>query len=776
MTNSRSSSDQHPGASASGQPTPGTPAPKPRRGPRRATAPAGPPRISSGQPALLTVGTDAAPLPETSATHTDVQLPLKNDGGPQPSSAPPALADGGVDNAWSEAETVADSEAGDKAEGEAEADPRTEPEAEGEAETVADPGVEPEADPETDAAAETVADADDGDVAQPGSDSPADTEGTGRAEAEIVPDAAAPTVTAAKGPRDDADGDAAAPSVNAEPDAPNGDAASDSQSASGGGTAESPTVGDGSVDPAPESTLAEGTEPDAGSGLETGSATGADSSTDTKSELETGSEPTEPDAGDPVAAPLSRRERRIAEQGRPDGVEPLAGEPQADQPAWPGAAAAPGVAPALPAGADTSGRSSGHPGRRHRKRGWSLLRGVLLFLVIAAVVVAMGTVVTGNGAGSAKASATESNRSQAWEATESLLAQATALAGPASGASTATLPAGVVSALQIQSAALSDGIPTASAQPKSTATTGPRPTLADFNRALAASANTLLEHALTAEGAMGRVFASAGTGQLLQARTIARENGLPVPDSPALPANSRFDAATGPACQATLTPSPGANADNALTSAAQSEQKAVYAYQVAGSRLVGQAHTQALAILAVHSQRLELLNAQLAVSCLPIVAGAPGFVLDPRFTAQPEQALAQLEQQLAAAYGDLAALSSPSTTPAGSFASSQPSTGAARATDAATAAGSASGSASGPDGGTPASARAMAVSWLLESSLTAQAWGGNASPLPGIAVTPTATATAAPSSGASGSAPGGASSTASDSATASAFPSAPARP
>ncbi|ALO67591.1 hypothetical protein AS189_15205 [Arthrobacter alpinus] len=161
---------------------------------------------------------------------------------------------------------------------------------------------------------------------------------------------------------------------------------------------------------------------------------------------------------------------------------------------------------------------------------------------------------------------------------------------------------------------------------------------------------------------MGRVFASVGTSQLLQAEQLGSALGAAVPASAFLPAKVSFAVPTGPQCSSTLEPRPGVTVDSALTAAALAEQKAVYAYQVATTRFTEPQFSKSKALLTRHQEKLEVLNEELRLRCLPPAAPVAGFALDSSFTKLPKQALSTLELELGAIYADLAAVSTENST------------------------------------------------------------------------------------------------------------------
>ncbi|WP_288024444.1 DUF4439 domain-containing protein [Arthrobacter sp.] len=415
-----------------------------------------------------------------------------------------------------------------------------------------------------------------------------------------------------------------------------------------------------------------------------------------------------PEAG---SGPLTRRARRLAED---------------DSPA---AAVVPGIAVESRSAALEPSASPPVPRRRGRVR--ARLRGLLFLLLIGAIVLVLGTVVPATDA-DAGASATEVNREAARARTAVLLAQArTARDAEKDPAARALLAQGSGD-LAVQLAALGGAGDEAAAGEAATAPVTKGITTAGFAQALGGSAATLLADALTADAALGRTFAAAGTNRLLLASALDNRLGRAAPASTYLPAAVQPVPAAPATCKSTREPQGGANVDTALSAASRAEQKAVYAYQVAGSRLAEPGLSRAVELAAVHENNLELLNDGLARRCLPTVAAVPGFALSRDFTEAPAAALAKLEGELALVYGDLAALSAP----ASALPAAVPATNAA-----------ASNAAPKPAAKPAAAAarvtelRELAVAGMVESASLQREWGGGLDVLPGIA---SAAQTAAP--------------------------------
>ncbi|CAM3082656.1 hypothetical protein PSET11_02534 [Arthrobacter ulcerisalmonis] len=270
--------------------------------------------------------------------------------------------------------------------------------------------------------------------------------------------------------------------------------------------------------------------------------------------------------------------------------------------------------------------------------------------------------------------------------------------------------------------------PTQSATPRSAPTP---PALAST---LAASARTRLQDARTVDGGMARLLASAGVAQLLAAEKLAAAVGAPeaaaapapptatsptapTDSSAAPPAGSGTAPASGkaaatsgatplaclPASTGTASPSPAAtrtpNAGTALTVPpdagqafsvlAQRGHQAVYAYQVALTRLNAAQRGPASTFLAEHRRGAEEAAAHSRLDCGTPPSPQPGYAIGGQFLADPAAGLAAFEGSSLAAYGDAIAVSA-------------------------------------------ATQREWAVSGLLSAARRTNAWGGNVGHLPGL--------------------------------------------
>ncbi|MGN5733888.1 DUF4439 domain-containing protein [Arthrobacter psychrochitiniphilus] len=415
---------------------------------------------------------------------------------------------------------------------------------------------------------------------------------------------------------------------------------------------------------------------------------------------------------------LSRRERRLAEQQAENGASSASPAVSTDEvsgtePAATVATATNGTAvPHNPA--ERGGNASTHKSkpRPKRNRFVALVRGLCFLIVISALVVSLGTVLSGPDVGADEYSHTQEQRQAAWETTTTLQIGALGLVEVTSTPQLRTILSNTAQQLGIQAAALSDGLPTETATPTPTAAS--LPTVTQLREELTANAESLLASALTAEGSMGRVFASVGTGQLLQARELGSATAATMSASGLLPAKVDFPVPSGPQCATILEPRPGTTIDAALSAAALGEQKAIYAYQVASTRFAEPQFSKSTALLDRHQQKLNVLNEELRLRCLPPAAPVAGYALNASFTSMPKPALSTLEAELSALYADLSA-----------FSAANP----AYATASPGAAGSPDATQQPPKG---SNLRELSVLWLLDSTEAQISWGGTLDALPGI--------------------------------------------
>jgi hypothetical protein len=219
---------------------------------------------------------------------------------------------------------------------------------------------------------------------------------------------------------------------------------------------------------------------------------------------------------------------------------------------------------------------------------------------------------------------------------------------------------------------------------------------------LASSGGQRLADAAKADGGMARLLAAVGTGQLLQASSLAAAVGVPAPGVPA-PAQGEVPPSEPPAAcpseAAAASSSPaggnalGATLGAALATAVRTEGAAVYGYQVALTRLGGEAAASASEQLARHEGLLSGAEALSRRHCAPVPPREAGYRLGQAFLASPAAGLAGLEAAALPVYGELVALSSGET-------------------------------------------RHWAISALLGTARQAAFWGADAGAVPGLAVDP----------------------------------------
>ncbi|HSO16421.1 MAG TPA: DUF4439 domain-containing protein [Arthrobacter sp.] len=224
-------------------------------------------------------------------------------------------------------------------------------------------------------------------------------------------------------------------------------------------------------------------------------------------------------------------------------------------------------------------------------------------------------------------------------------------AAPSGGASSDAAPSGAAPSVSQSAAA-----PTAAPLPA---------TSAALATELAASASQRLADAAVADGGMARLLAAVGTAQLLQASSLAAASGAPAPAAPDPAAPQLSGAcpstqASPPSSQATA---PGgqdtgaATLPGALAATVRTELEAVYGYQVALTRLAGDAAASASQQLARHEALAAGAEALSRMHCAAAPAREAGYTLAPAFLASPAAGLGGLEASALTVYGDLVALS-----------------------------------------------------------------------------------------------------------------------
>jgi hypothetical protein len=203
-----------------------------------------------------------------------------------------------------------------------------------------------------------------------------------------------------------------------------------------------------------------------------------------------------------------------------------------------------------------------------------------------------------------------------------------------------------------------------------TSSSPPLPTsAAGLAAELARSGSQRLAEAATTDGGMARLLAAVGTGQLLQASSLAAGAGLPAvpaqadPDSASAQPSGACPSPDATASSVPPAPSmggtlPGAAAlDGALAATVRIEAETVYGYQVALTRLGGDAAKQAAGQLGRHETLVSAAESLSRRHCVPVPPREAGYVLGPSFLAAPAAGLAGQESATLPVYGDLVALS-----------------------------------------------------------------------------------------------------------------------
>lgn len=316
----------------------------------------------------------------------------------------------------------------------------------------------------------------------------------------------------------------------------------------------------------------------------------------------------------------------------------------------------------------------------------------------------------------------ETARSEALSATEALLGSASLLEGTTPGGAAASDASGgsglvdSVTLLTSQARALlpPSGQPASSASrtaggaspspaspspaSPSPAATQDHPTRTAFVSALSLSANRRLADAARADGGTARLLAAVGTSQLLESSRLATTWGLPVPAATgATPTPTPAPSCPAlPGMSATAAPTPGtassrADLPAAVAAVVSSEQEAIYAYQVALTKLDPKASATAATWLARHQELLRGAEAQGRLHCVGTPPREAGYRLPASFAAKPGAALGGMEASSLTAYADLVALSAGET-------------------------------------------RQWAIDGLVDAAKRSQAWGTPVGPFPGLSI------------------------------------------
>jgi hypothetical protein len=170
-------------------------------------------------------------------------------------------------------------------------------------------------------------------------------------------------------------------------------------------------------------------------------------------------------------------------------------------------------------------------------------------------------------------------------------------------------------------------------------------TPAGFLGDLTASAGENLSDAVQAEPGIARLLASVGSSQLQQAASLGAVLGVPVE----APGAAGLEADDGPAC--TGEPRGSTQQRRALLSAVRTEDRVVYAYEVAAARLPDP--DALLAASREHAAVAAAAASALAGLCAPPAPLPPAYALAPEFLADPAAGIARLEQEVSVFYGSV---------------------------------------------------------------------------------------------------------------------------
>ena len=281
----------------------------------------------------------------------------------------------------------------------------------------------------------------------------------------------------------------------------------------------------------------------------------------------------------------------------------------------------------------------------------------LLLAFLAVLVLGVGAVLVPRDNGKPQTVPfSEIARSDALSSTEALLGSASLL----ESTDTVMLLTSQAKALLQPSGSSASNTSTASPSPGATQE---RPTRAGFVSALASSASRRLADAANADGGMARLLAAVGTAQLLESSRLAATWGLPVPATPTGASTAPTPPPSCIASPATSTaPTRGtaptkADLPAALAAVVSSEQEAIYAYQVALTKLDAKASATAATWLGRHQELLRGAEAQGRLHCIATPPREAGYRLPATFAAKPGLALGSMEASSLTAYADLVALS-----------------------------------------------------------------------------------------------------------------------
>ncbi|NYE96702.1 hypothetical protein FHU41_002952 [Psychromicrobium silvestre] len=304
-------------------------------------------------------------------------------------------------------------------------------------------------------------------------------------------------------------------------------------------------------------------------------------------------------------------------------------------------------------------------GSEHRigRKIWRWTRRALLLALLAVLLVALGSTVATNVP--AGPTATEQARSQALNSSQQLLSESQLLltASPKAALLPALKNAESTLSAAVKSLSLTTATVTASTTPQSTSQGTQKPTVAEFVAGLDAAAQSNLSTSASVDPGLARLLASVGSGQVIASQYLAQLSGLKhsavsAPTVTAPPSSSCSTSSSSSAGTASSASQQAPASQDALNAVALAEQKAIYAYQVAATRMETQQATDStLKLLASHQASLSAAQNQFQALCLQAPAQQPGFPLSAAFLTSPNTVLASLENQLSLVYGDLVGLS-----------------------------------------------------------------------------------------------------------------------
>ncbi|WP_020404930.1 DUF4439 domain-containing protein [Acaricomes phytoseiuli] len=297
------------------------------------------------------------------------------------------------------------------------------------------------------------------------------------------------------------------------------------------------------------------------------------------------------------------------------------------------------------------------------------VRRVLLLILVLALVLVTGSVITERNQLGETPNPAETAREEALSSAQRLLTAATSLQQAAPGATVPGLdysvktltaaaealrPSGTAAALAEDPASVS--VPSAADKEAPRASSVP-----ELIDGLRASAQRTIDSAAdpAVDSGMARLLAAAGSGQAGAAQylgQLAQQQREPLALSQ--PAPMPTPQATSCTGQGNTGQQEGPGLQAALSAVSLAEQRAVYSYQVALPRLAsGPLVASAQQSLGTHQNALTSAERLIREACGQVPPREPGFALDTDFLNQPGPGLGRLEDQISLVYGDLIGLS-----------------------------------------------------------------------------------------------------------------------